>query len=262
MASPIKILIIEDRRENIVFLANNVFKPRGYEVITAMDGKTGLRKALEEQPDLILTDLNLPGMNGLDLLADLKERGANIPTIVMTLQGSEETAIKAFRLGAENYLIKPFSIDDIENTLDRVLRKLKSPAAATADKKTQQYVAELEAKVARQETLLATHQPEPPAAPPNDKPEATKKLQALVKQQHAEIARLTQQLQQQKDLTAEARNHARSIMQFIQGQQRDIALQQAEAVQLTRQLAALSKIVTRLTARIESQARQFKVSGS
>jgi DNA-binding response OmpR family regulator len=117
-----KVLIIEDRRENIVFIANNILRPEGWEVITARDGKLGLQKAIEEQPDLIISDLKLPTMHGLDVLEELNKRGHRIPTIVMTFHGSEETAIRAFRLGAVDYLIKPFEIDDMLNAIDRALK--------------------------------------------------------------------------------------------------------------------------------------------
>jgi DNA-binding response OmpR family regulator/uncharacterized coiled-coil protein SlyX len=117
-----KVLIIEDRRENIVFIANNILKPEGWEVITARDGKLGLQKAIEEQPDLIISDLKLPTMHGLDVLEELNKRGYRIPTIVMTFHGSEETAIRAFRLGAVDYLIKPFEIEDMLNAIDRALQ--------------------------------------------------------------------------------------------------------------------------------------------
>ncbi|NIP28920.1 MAG: response regulator, partial [Phycisphaerae bacterium] len=129
----LKVLIIEDRRENIVFLANNILKPKGFEVITAMDGETGLRKALEENPNLIITDLNLPKLHGLDILADLQDRGSNIPSIVMTFHGSEETAIRAFRLGARDYLIKPFQIEEVEKAIERALVLPKQPPPASTD---------------------------------------------------------------------------------------------------------------------------------
>src|SRR4030067_1104194 len=116
-----KVLIVEDRRENIVFIANNILKPEGWEVITARDGKLGLQKAIEEKPDLIITDLKLPTMHGLDMLEELNKRACRIPTIVMTFHGSEETAIRAFRLGAVDYLIKPFEIEEMMNAIDRAL---------------------------------------------------------------------------------------------------------------------------------------------
>ncbi|MCB0182464.1 MAG: response regulator, partial [Anaerolineae bacterium] len=117
-----KILIIEDRRENIVFIVNNILKPKGYDVITAMDGKTGLEKAERESPDLIITDLKLPRMNGLDVLERLREKQIYTPAIVMTFHGTEETAVRALRLGARDYLIKPFTFEEMQAALDRAFQ--------------------------------------------------------------------------------------------------------------------------------------------
>jgi DNA-binding response OmpR family regulator len=123
-----KILIIEDRRENIVFIANNILKPMGYEVITAMDGPTGLAKAQDETPDLIISDLKLPGLGGLDVIEQLRQKGLNIPTIVMTFHGTEETAVRALRLGARDYLIKPFTVEEMQAALERAFKA--SPVSA------------------------------------------------------------------------------------------------------------------------------------
>ena len=118
----LKVLIIEDRRDNIVFIANNILKPQGYEIITAMDGQTGLMKAQEEQPDLIITDLKLPRMGGLEVLEQLNKKGIPIPAIVMTFHGTEDTAMRALRLGARDYLIKPFTIEEMQAALERAFR--------------------------------------------------------------------------------------------------------------------------------------------
>ncbi len=117
-----KVLIIEDRRENIVFIANNILKPMGFDVITAMDGQTGLTKAREESPDVIISDLKLPGLGGLEVLEQLRQQSINIPTIVMTFHGTEETAVRALRLGACDYLIKPFTIDEMQAALQRAFK--------------------------------------------------------------------------------------------------------------------------------------------
>ena len=116
-----KVLIIEDRRENIVFIANSILKPLGYDVITAMDGQTGLQKAQDETPDLIITDLKLPQKGGLEVMEALRQKGVQIPTIVMTFHGTEDTAMRALRLGARDYLIKPFTIEEMQAALDRAL---------------------------------------------------------------------------------------------------------------------------------------------
>lgn len=141
-----KVLIIEDRRENIIFIANNILRPLGYEVITAMDGQTGLTKAEEEAPDLIITDLKLPRLGGLELLERLGQKGINIPSIVMTFHGSEGTAMQALRLGARDYLIKPFTVEEMHDALDRALK------SGTNQK---DHDAECEAKIARLQQELA-----------------------------------------------------------------------------------------------------------
>ena len=109
-----KVLYIDDRRENIIFMANYILKPKGYDVITAMDGEKGLRKALEEKPDLIIMDLRMPKMNGLEMLAALREKQCHIPVILTTFHGSESVAVEAFRLGIKDYVIKPFTVEDME----------------------------------------------------------------------------------------------------------------------------------------------------
>ena len=114
-----KILVIDDRRENLLFLANSVLRPEGYEVITAMDGKQGLDKALAEKPNLIITDLRMPRMSGLELMAALRKAGADIPVILTTFYGSEQAAIQAFRLGAKDYIIKPYEVKDMLESVER-----------------------------------------------------------------------------------------------------------------------------------------------
>jgi two-component system NtrC family sensor kinase len=116
-----RVLIIEDRRENVVFLANQILRPNGYEVSTAGDGKAGLDKALEESPDLIIMDFRMPKMTGIEVLRALHEAGKDIPVIMTTFHGSEELAIEAFRLGARDYLIKPYEVGEILTAIDRAL---------------------------------------------------------------------------------------------------------------------------------------------
>ena len=226
MYSGLKVLIIEDRRENIVFLANNILKPKGFDVITAMDGKAGLRKALEETPDIIITDLNLPKMHGLDILADLQDRGSNIPAIVMTFHGSEETAIKAFRLGAKDYLIKPFQVDDVELALERAVASLTQRASGKAEKILQQQVRE-----AQQNT----------------------------EKWKQEAAKCNELLTHQTVLTTEARSSAKAMVQFIRLQQKEIVQQKHEVETLVKQVESLSHHLARLMNRLETQARQFHI---
>jgi two-component system NtrC family sensor kinase len=116
-----RILVIDDRRENLLFLANSVLGPEGYEVITAVDGKQGLDRALAEKPDLIITDLKMPRMSGLELMAALRKEGMYTPVILTTFYGSEQAAIQAFRLGAKDYIIKPYEVQEMLESVERAL---------------------------------------------------------------------------------------------------------------------------------------------
>lgn len=116
-----KILVIDDRRENLLFLANTVLRPEGYNVITALDGKEGLSKALAERPDLIITDLKMPRLTGLEMMAALQQENVDIPVILTTFYGSEQAAIEAFRLGAKDYLVKPYEVAEMLRSVERAL---------------------------------------------------------------------------------------------------------------------------------------------
>ena len=116
-----KILVVDDRRENLLFLANDVLRPEGYEVITAIDGKQALDKAMAERPDLIITDLKLPRLSGLELMAALRKEQVDIPVILTTFYGSEQAAIQAFRLGVRDYLVKPFETEQILEVIEKAL---------------------------------------------------------------------------------------------------------------------------------------------
>jgi DNA-binding response OmpR family regulator len=195
-----KVLIIEDRRENIVFIANNILKPEGWDVITARDGELGLQKALEEKPNLIITDLKLPKMHGLDMLEELRKRGFHIPTIVMTFHGSEETAIRAFRLGAADYLIKPFDIEEMLAAIERALQGTPDgqPAAAEADAALSNKLASQEQEIqhlrslAQQQARTLQELQRPGQRTPAGA-EDIARWQALLKEEQAKLAALKRQ---------------------------------------------------------------------
>jgi two-component system NtrC family sensor kinase len=120
-----KILVVDDHRDSREFLTEYVLEPNGYECITARDGGQGLRLALDERPDLIIMDLRMPRMTGLEVLAALRQRSINIPVILMTFHGSEETAVQAFRLGARDYVVKPYEPDEMLEAIDRSLTEVR-----------------------------------------------------------------------------------------------------------------------------------------
>ena len=115
------VLIIDDRRENIVHLANNILKPNGYEVITAMDGQRGLKRILTDRPDLVIMDLNMPKMDGLEVLGALQKRSDQTPVILTTFYGSEQVAQQAVQLGAADYVVKPYQIGTMLGAIRKAL---------------------------------------------------------------------------------------------------------------------------------------------
>jgi len=115
------VLIVEDDSKVRDFLHEVVLDPRRYRVLTEQDGRSGLERAMAEEPDLLLLDLWLPHLHGLDLLRMLRQHGRNIPSIVLTVHSSEEIILKAFRLGAKDFLQKPFTVDEARAAIERAL---------------------------------------------------------------------------------------------------------------------------------------------
>ena len=122
-ASPIvhRILIVDDQVELLNGLAVN-FRREGYEMLTATEGEAGLSLALEKCPDLIVLDLMLPGMSGLDVCQELRRRGVETPIIMLTARGEEVDRVLGFEVGADDYLTKPFSVREL---LARVRTRLR-----------------------------------------------------------------------------------------------------------------------------------------
>jgi len=115
------VLVADDRTDNVDFLRQYVLEPNGYQVKAARDGREALRIALNQDVDLIISDLVMPNLSGLELMQELRKAGKEIPTILMTFHGSEETAVTAFRVGARDYIIKPFAIEEMVEAIDRAL---------------------------------------------------------------------------------------------------------------------------------------------
>jgi DNA-binding response OmpR family regulator len=115
------ILIIDDRRDNIELLVENILRPAGYSHAVAYDGEEGLKRATSEKPDLIIMDLNIPRLTGLEVLRRLREARNQVPVILMTFHGSEQAAVQAFRLGAQDYIIKPYNVDQMTGSIERAL---------------------------------------------------------------------------------------------------------------------------------------------
>lgn len=107
-----RILVIDDEpglRKSLSLILGDA----GYQVITASDGEEGLRKVADEAPDLVLCDIRMPGMGGLEFLAKVRELGSHALVLIMTAYGSMELAVQAMKAGAYDYIPKPFGADEV-----------------------------------------------------------------------------------------------------------------------------------------------------
>ncbi len=116
------VLIIEDDEELLENLKASLEKER-YRVETATDGRTGLEKALSETHDLILLDIMLPNMNGLELLKEIREGGLNTPLLMLTARGDLKDKVLGLDLGADDYLAKPFSVPELLARIRALMRR-------------------------------------------------------------------------------------------------------------------------------------------
>jgi two-component system phosphate regulon sensor histidine kinase PhoR len=120
-----KVLIVDDRVENIEFIVDYVLNPHGYAHVAARDGAEGLRLARKERPDLMLLDMNMPKLNGIEVLEALRNEKVQIPVIMMTFHGSETLAVAAFRLGIRDYIVKPFQVEEMLEAIERALTEVR-----------------------------------------------------------------------------------------------------------------------------------------
>lgn len=117
-----KILVIEDDQAMAVALRDG-FKYKGYSVQVAEDGAAGSRLASEKNFDLIILDVMLPKMNGLDICKQLRNSGNHIPVILLTARGQEIDKVMGLELGADDYVTKPFSFMELVARVEALLRR-------------------------------------------------------------------------------------------------------------------------------------------
>ena len=106
------VLIVEDEK-NIVDILRFNLQRSGYAILEAYDGENGLRQALSASPDLILLDVMLPKMNGFDVCKALREKGSNVPVIILTAREEESDKVLGLEIGADDYITKPFSMREL-----------------------------------------------------------------------------------------------------------------------------------------------------
>ncbi len=122
MAVRRKILIVEDDRTLRQALAFNLAR-EGYEHLSAADGETALGIALAQRLDLILLDVMLPGMSGVELLRTLRREGRDTPVIILSAKGEEIDRVVGLKVGADDYIAKPFSRPELLARIESVLRR-------------------------------------------------------------------------------------------------------------------------------------------
>jgi len=123
-----KILIIDDEAK-IVEICQDYLNAAGFQVVTSLDGMAGLEKARVEKPDLVLLDLMLPGIDGLDICRELR-RDTKIPIIMLTARVEETDKLIGLEIGADDYITKPFSPREMVARVRAVLRRVQGDASA------------------------------------------------------------------------------------------------------------------------------------
>lgn len=126
-----KILVIDDE-PNIVNLVTAYLKPEGYEVITAGDGLQGLKAARAFKPDLIVLDVMLPGIDGIEMLTRLR-RESDVYVILLTAKTEETDRVVGLSVGADDYVIKPFSPRELTARIKAALRRIKGGASTNGE---------------------------------------------------------------------------------------------------------------------------------
>src|SRR5580700_5410749 len=117
-----RILIIEDELPMRTALAD-CLEGEGYRVLTAADGPTGLERAVREKPDLVLLDIMMPRLDGYALCAELRRLSLPVPVLMLTAKGQIEDRVRGLDAGADDYLVKPFSTDELLARVRALLRR-------------------------------------------------------------------------------------------------------------------------------------------
>ncbi len=118
-----KLFIIEDEPGLLVTLTDRLVS-EGFTVQTANDGDNGLKRATEESFDLIILDIMLPGKNGFDVCSEIRSNGINTPIIMLTARGQVTDKVVGLKLGADDYLVKPFEMIELLARIEAILRRV------------------------------------------------------------------------------------------------------------------------------------------
>ena len=123
-----RILLVDDEDEFVDTLAERL-QLRGYHAETVEDGEKALRIMEENCPDLVVLDLKMPGLGGMEVLREIKKQGYKIPVILLTGHGSTKEGIEGMKLGAYDYLIKPIDIDELIEKMNEAMTSVRQTGA-------------------------------------------------------------------------------------------------------------------------------------
>ena len=125
-----RVLLVEDEPGLVMTLTDRL-AAEGYDVVSAVDGETGLRRASGELFDIVLLDGMLPGRDGFDVCRTLRQRNVNTPILMLTARGQLVDRIVGLKLGADDYLVKPFEMAELLARVEALLRRAPSPGASS-----------------------------------------------------------------------------------------------------------------------------------
>lgn len=130
-----KVLVIEDNQDLAYGLRNNL-EIEGHQVDVAGDGAEGLARVRKNEPDLVILDLMLPGLDGFRVLRTVRDEGRRLPILILTARGDESDKVRGLRLGADDYVTKPFALEELlarVEALGRRPKEIASPSLKIAD---------------------------------------------------------------------------------------------------------------------------------
>ena len=125
------VLIVEDE-QNIIDILSFILTKEGYDTLEALDGPTGLQLALEQNPDLVLLDLMLPGMGGFEVCQKIRAAGSAVPIVMLTAREEEDDKVRGLELGADDYITKPFKNRELMARVKANIRRVSMAAPAPA----------------------------------------------------------------------------------------------------------------------------------
>lgn len=120
-----KILVAEDEPLLLKTIELKL-KKEGYEVITATDGRAAIGAIQEQKPDMVITDIMMPYASGLEIVSFLQKADKKIPTIILSAMEQEQVVMEAFELGADDYITKPFSLNEMVMRVKKLAIRIKS----------------------------------------------------------------------------------------------------------------------------------------